>query len=96
MLGLGTSGGWCQVVRRDAFFAVGGYDARFPSGQDVDLFLRLSRLGKTRLIRSLLVLESPRRYRAQGLLRTAVGWFLNGVWVYLFRRPYLKRYRTVR
>jgi len=95
-LGFGTAGGWCQVVRREAFFELDGYDPRFTSGQDVDLFLRLSRRGKTRLLRNLRILESPRRYRAQGLVRTAVGWLLNGIWVHFLRRPYLKRYPPVR
>jgi len=95
-LGLGTASGWCQVVRREAFFAIGGYDPFFTSGQDVDLFLRLRRRGMTRLFRNLVVLESPRRYRKQGLLRTAIKWLVNGSAVILLRRPYLRSYPPVR
>jgi cellulose synthase/poly-beta-1,6-N-acetylglucosamine synthase-like glycosyltransferase len=95
-LGLGTASGWCQIVRRDALFAIGGYDPVFVSGQDVDLFRRLRQRGKTCLIRELLILESPRRYRAHGLLRTALKWFFNGVAVLFLRRPYLKSYPPVR
>ncbi len=95
-LGLGTAGGWCQAVRRPAFQAVGGYDPFFTSGQDVDLFFRLGRRGRTRLLPEITIYESPRRYRAEGLARTAVRWLLNGIWVCVLRRPYLKRYRPVR
>jgi cellulose synthase/poly-beta-1,6-N-acetylglucosamine synthase-like glycosyltransferase len=95
-LGLGTAGGWCQIVRREEFFAIGGYDPFFTSGQDVDLFYRLRRRGRTRLIRKLAILESPRRYRAHGLLRTALKWLFNGSAVLFLRRPYLRSYPPVR
>jgi len=95
-LGLGTAGGWCQIVRRAPFDAVGGFDPTFTSGQDVDLFFRLSRSYRTRHLHSLVVHESPRRYRGKGLLRTAIGWFVNGVSVCFFRRPYLRNYPPVR
>jgi glycosyltransferase involved in cell wall biosynthesis len=96
VVGLGTASGWCQIVRRDAFFAISGYDPVFTSGQDVDLFFRLRRRGRTRLLRNLSVLESPRRYRAQGLVRTAVRWALNGTCVCVLRRPCLRNYPPVR
>ena len=95
-LGIGLAGGWCQIVRRADFVAVGGFDPRFSSGQDLDLFLRLARRGKTRLRFDLLVLESPRRFRSCGLIRTAVRWLLNGLWVALLRRPFPQPYPTVR
>jgi len=34
------------MIRQSALKAVGGYDETFPKGQDLDLFLRLSELGK--------------------------------------------------
>jgi glycosyltransferase involved in cell wall biosynthesis len=33
------------VVRRDAFLAAGGYDTRFEAYEDLDLYLRLARVG---------------------------------------------------
>jgi GT2 family glycosyltransferase len=33
------------MVRRDAFLSAGGYDPRFDAYEDLDLYLRLSRLG---------------------------------------------------
>lgn len=95
-LGLGTASGWCQIVRREEFLAIGGYDPFFTSGQDVDLFFRLRRRGMTRLFRNLAIRESPRRYRKQGLLRTAIKWAVNGSAVILLRRPCLRSYPPVR
>ena len=34
------------MVRRDAFLAVGGFDAAFDAYEDLDLYLRLARLGE--------------------------------------------------
>jgi glycosyltransferase involved in cell wall biosynthesis len=95
-LGVAVASGWCQIVRREAFFEVGGYDPAFNTGQDVDLFYRLKAYGKTRLYPDLMIHESPRRYRKVGLFRLVWKWFLNGLSVYFLRRPYLHRYPPVR
>lgn len=34
------------VIRRSAFEQVGGYDERYPTAQDLDLFLRLAEIGQ--------------------------------------------------
>ena len=38
-----------SMVRRDAFLAAGGYDARFDAYEDLDLYLRLAQAGEVAL-----------------------------------------------
>ena len=86
-LGLPASGGWGQAVRRWAFERAGGYDASLQVTQDYDLFMRLRGLGKIRYYNDLRVLESPRRYRREGIVKTAIGWILNPTYIKIFGRP---------
>ncbi len=95
-LGIHTAGGWCQVVPRRLFERVGGYNQDLVVSQDVDLFLKLGRQGKTRLLWDLRVFESPRRYRQQGLLRTYLARLRNSVAVTLGRRSRSRGYRPSR
>ena len=95
-VGIHVASGWCQIVPADAFWRVGGYDAQFTTGQDVDLFFRLGRLGRTRLLKCLMIHESPRRYRQTGIVKLVFSWFLNGLSVYLRRRPFLNHYPAIR
>ncbi len=91
-----VAGGWCQIVDREAFFRVGGYDEELGVSQDVDLFRRLGRLGRTRLLPGLMVYESPRRYREKGLIRTYLVRVVNSLAVLLGARPPWITYREPR
>ena len=96
LVNIHVSGGWCQIVDRAAFVAVGGYDEDLSVSQDVDLFKRLGRLGRTRLIPGLLVYESPRRYRERGLIRTYLVRIVNSLAVLGGGRPTAGTYRRKR
>lgn len=95
-LGIHTAGGWCQMVPRRLFEQIGGYDPDLAVSQDVDLFLRLGRLGRTGLLWDLMVYESPRRYREAGLLRTYLLRLRNSVAVTLGGRSRGQGYRPPR
>jgi GT2 family glycosyltransferase len=60
--------GECQIVRRSAFEAIGGYDDKIVLGEDSDLFRRLARTGQTVFLPHHYVLHSPRRFQAVGYL----------------------------
>jgi hypothetical protein len=71
--------GECQVVRQTAFMALKGYNPELAAGEDFDLFRRLRSIGKVRYDHSLLIYESPRRYRKYGYARVYWDWILNGI-----------------
>ena len=82
VVGLGMGRGECQAVRRDVFMSVGGYRSELVAGEDFDLFRRAAShlrkgQGRVRFLRSWSVYEDPRRYRAQGYLKTMGQWFAN-------------------
>jgi glycosyltransferase involved in cell wall biosynthesis len=61
--------GQCQVVRRSAFEAVGGYPPEQVHGEDSTLFRRLRRVGHLHYLTDCTIWESPRRYRHYGYAR---------------------------
>ncbi|HWF43452.1 MAG TPA: glycosyltransferase [Candidatus Kapabacteria bacterium] len=77
-IGLGMGRGECQIVRRKAFEALKGYNARMAAGEDFDLYRRLRSIGRIRFDRQLLVYESPRRYRKYGYMHVYFDWIRNG------------------
>ncbi len=96
IIGVGMGRGECQVVRRDAFWKVGGYNPKIVAGEDFDLYRRLAKVGKIKFVEDVWVYESPRRFRKLGYLRTILRWLLNGIFVMLFRRSYSSNWEPVR
>lgn len=95
-LRFGTGRGECQVVRRNAFFNVDGYDERLVAGEDFDLYRRLAKRGKIKYVENLTVYESPRRYRRSGYFRVALLWFLNAVSIIIFHRSFSREWKPAR
>lgn len=95
-VGLGMGRGECQVVRRDVFFDSGGYNELIAAGEDFEFFVRLRRKGKIAFVRSLVVRESPRRYRRYGYVKITLLWFLNAIGVLFFGRSVVKKWEPVR
>ncbi|MGA9364106.1 MAG: glycosyltransferase [Bacteroidota bacterium] len=95
-LHFGTGRGECQVIKRSAFFGVGGYDERLAAGEDFDLYRRLARRGKIKYVEDVKAYESPRRYRRLGYLRVTCSWFLNALSIILLRRSFSREWEPVR
>ena len=95
-LHFGTGRGECQVIKRSAFFGVGGYDERLAAGEDFDLYRRLARRGRIKYVEDLKTYESPRRYRRLGYLRVTFSWFLNALSIIVLRRSFSREWEPVR
>lgn len=96
MFGLGMGRGECQIVRRELFERVGGYNPRISAGEDFDLFRRLSKHTKIRFIDKICVYESPRRFRKYGYIKTVWKWLLNGFFVMFLGRSYSDYWEPIR
>jgi glycosyltransferase involved in cell wall biosynthesis len=96
VMGFGTGRGECQVIKRGAFFSVGGYDEKLVAGEDFDLYRRLAGRGKVKYVRNLKAYESPRRYRRLGYFRVTLLWFLNAVSIVIFRRSFSREWKPAR
>jgi glycosyltransferase involved in cell wall biosynthesis len=66
VLGVGAAVGKFQMIRKDAFTKLKGYNENYVSGEDNDMFRRLAKIGKTRLDSSLIVCHTNRRAHTIG------------------------------
>lgn len=86
--GIGMGRGECQVIRREVFEQVGGYNNKCAAGEDFELYKRIRKLGKIFYSKNIYVFESPRRFRKLGYLRVSFSWILNSISV-IFRKKSL-------
>lgn len=93
---VGASGGEFQMITREAFEAVGGFDERLAAAEDMDLFRRLSKIGRTRFVGGLTVFHTGRRAHAVGWPRLLMSWFSNSVSVFVFKRSTSKEWKEIR
>ncbi|RJQ29513.1 glycosyltransferase [Candidatus Parcubacteria bacterium] len=96
VLRVGNASGEFQAVRAAAFKNVRGYREDLVTGEDNDLFYRLSRIGRTLVETSLCVLHSGRRARATGWMKLLFQWIVSGVCVFIFGKSPFKKWRVVR
>ncbi len=95
-LGIGLARGECQIVRRQAFSALGGYNNLLPAGEDFEFYKRLKSYGKVRFDNKLLVFESPRRYRKYGYAKVYKDWTANALSVLLTKHAACEEWEEVR
>ncbi len=96
VLHIGTGPGEFQMVKASAFRSLGGYNERLVASEDHDLFMRLAKIGETRLDPSLVVYETGRRAHAVGWLRLFTTWIVNGITVTFFNRSVSKEWKEIR
>ncbi|HTK81805.1 MAG TPA: glycosyltransferase [Bacteroidota bacterium] len=96
MIGMGMGRGECHVLRKSVFERSGGYNDAVVAGEDYEFFLRLRRMGNIAFVKTLLLYESPRRYRAYGYLRVSALWFANAICVLFLKRSLSRRWMPIR
>jgi glycosyltransferase involved in cell wall biosynthesis len=94
--GVGMGRGECQVIRKDVFLKVGGYNERCAAGEDFDLFKRIRKLGKILFAKKVFVCESPRRFRRFGYAKVSLSWILNSFSVMFKKRSMHSKWEQVR
>lgn len=86
MIGFGGAGGEFQMIKREAFFRVKGFDTELAVSEDMDLFWRLAKIGKTKLPLKLKVYHTGRRAHKIGWPKLLWQWSSNTVSVFFFRK----------
>jgi glycosyltransferase involved in cell wall biosynthesis len=85
------------ICRSDALRAIGGFDTSITFfGEDTDVAQRLSRVGDVKFTLSLPIVASARRLDTEGLVKTAVVYSINYLWVIFRGRPFTDRWTDVR
>src|SRR3989344_2360117 len=78
--------GFNFAVRKDAFLKVGGINTMFEMSPDVDLGIRLKEIGKVKVVNSLSVLTSARRWEER-FVPTLWEYTKGYVYTTWFRKP---------
>ncbi|HLG14551.1 MAG TPA: glycosyltransferase [Blastocatellia bacterium] len=86
---VGMAQGATQFCRKEAFFALKGYDETLLMGEDVDYYWRMKRFAKRQngsisFIEDVQVVPSTRRFDQWGLWRTLI--WTNPLFILMFRR----------
>jgi cellulose synthase/poly-beta-1,6-N-acetylglucosamine synthase-like glycosyltransferase len=85
------------VFRRDAWLKAGGFDTSIAFfGEDTDVAVRLSRVGKVKWTWGLPMKTSGRRLEKEGVFRTAGTYTLNFFWVTFRGKPATVDYTDIR
>jgi len=95
-LGLGMGRGECQVVKKNIFESMGGYNESLAAGEDFDLFRRIRKVEKILFTSDICVHESPRRYRRLGYRLVTTSWIRNGLSILLKDKSLSESWEQVR
>lgn len=96
-IGLGMGRGECQIIRKKVFTELGGYNEKFAAGEDFDLYRRIAKNGyNIKFSKKLLIMESPRRFRKYGYMKTLWFWTLNAITVMFFNKSASKEWEAIR
>lgn len=92
----GGSGGEFQMIVTEAFRTVGGFNETLAAAEDMDLFRRLSKMGRTRFEPSLAVYHTGRRAHATGWRSLIWEWFRNTTSVWFLKKSASKEWKEIR
>lgn len=92
----GRASGEFQMMRKSAFIKVGGYNEKLVVGEDIDMFSRLSKIGRTYFDASVFIYHTGRRAHTIGWPRLLVLWLLNGFSVAIRGKSYSKEWKPIR
>jgi glycosyltransferase involved in cell wall biosynthesis len=92
----GSASGEFQMVRTETFRSIGGFNEELVAYEDMELFERLARIGRTRLLRNERVYHTGRRAHQVGHIRLLFLWLGNALWFHLFRKSYSKEWTPIR
>jgi glycosyltransferase involved in cell wall biosynthesis len=96
LIGRGAGIGKFMFVRRTAFEHISGFREKLVTGEDLDLALRLAKVGKTRFMWDLAITHAGRREHRTGWLRLIGIWTINIWWIWLFDHAYTKEWKPIR
>lgn len=96
LIGFGMGRGECQIVKKEIFNKIGGYDETIAAGEDFDLYRRISKIGKIKYTSKLVVHESPRRFRKYGYIRIIWSWTINSISVMISGKSVSDEWEAVR
>lgn len=96
ILHTGSASGEFQMIKKDVFKKLGGYQESLAVAEDNEMFRRLAQAGITRMEKTLTVYHTGRRAHAIGWPRLLFQWFLNALSVSFRKRSAQKEWEAIR
>jgi len=85
------------VAKKEALYKIGGFDTKIAFyGEDVDIGKRISKIGKMKFSKNLIVFSSARRFQSEGFLRVGIKYVANYLSEVLLHKPITKKYKDIR
>jgi glycosyltransferase involved in cell wall biosynthesis len=85
------------IVRKSALDAVGGYNTDVVFfGEDTDFAVRISTVGKVKLVPNMWVYSSARRFQVDGIVLTTWRYILNYLTVTFLGKPVTEGHQDIR
>lgn len=92
-----TVQGGNYIVRRWALQKIGGHNVDITFyGDDTDLAMRLSKVGRVKFSFGLPILSSGRRLAKEGAFTMGLRYTMNNLWMVLFRHPFTATSKEIR
>lgn len=92
----GAGTGKFMLMRRAAFEHIHGFDEGLVAAEDLNLYLRLSQIGKTVYCPDQAILYPGRREHGLGWPKLLWIWTTNVIWVWIFGKTWIKDWAPVR
>jgi glycosyltransferase involved in cell wall biosynthesis len=92
----GESPGEFQMMKKSTFEKLHGYREDLVTREDADMFLRLSKIGRTVFDPKLTVYHTGRRAHNMGWFKLLSVWMMNVFYVALFNKAKTKEWKVIR
>ncbi|MFA6341116.1 MAG: glycosyltransferase family 2 protein, partial [Candidatus Paceibacterota bacterium] len=96
MIHFGGASGEFQFIRAEAFRKIGGFNEKLPVSEDQDMFIRLSKIGRTYFDGKLTVYHTGRRAHKIGWAKLLYQWLTNYFSVVFFNRSAQDEWKEIR
>ena len=96
ILHVGEASGKFQMMSKKAFDKVGGYREDLITREDGDMFIRLSKIGRTYYDADVIVRHTGRRAHQIGWPKLLTIWMLETFWVMVFNKSLSKTWKAIR
>lgn len=85
------------ILRRTALEKIGGYNLKLHFyGEDADMAMRISKVGRVKFTLDLPMRSSARRLKTHGVFMTGLRSTCDYFWIMFFKRPFQKTVRDTR
>jgi glycosyltransferase involved in cell wall biosynthesis len=95
-MGFGIATGEFQMIRKNVFDELGGFNPLLVTYEDHNMFWRLAKVGKTYLETSIVAYHSGRRAHSVGWPKLLCTWTINCVSVLVLGKSVSKEWKVIR